>query len=167
MSYIPAKVAIANAKANAERLKASAQTTGVPHPIAVAAELKQVVYEDELWECWSCGVLTRDEVRQVERHECCMEACRYCDRDANPITIVKGESINANRKCLFHLARVPVAEGSHQTCFGVFMKEVQSKEELGRSTDKGELMGKFQDRYEAMEKVHELAKPYGEFAIFE
>ena len=84
MSYIPPKVAIANAKANAERLKASAQTTGVPHPIT-AAEQNPVVYEDELWECFNCGVLTRDEVRQVERHECCMEACIYCDRDADPI----------------------------------------------------------------------------------
>ena len=86
MTYIPAKVAIANAKANAKRIQASAQTTGVPHPIAGAiAEQRQVVYEDELWECYSCGVLRRDEVRQVERHECCMEACIYCDRDADPI----------------------------------------------------------------------------------
>lgn len=86
MSYIPAKVAIANAKANAKRIKASAQTTGVPHPIAVVdAEQKQEAYEDELWECSNCGVLTRDEVRQVERHECCMEACVYCNRDADPI----------------------------------------------------------------------------------
>lgn len=86
MTYIPAKVAIANAKANAERIKGSAQTTGVPHPIAASeAEQTQVPYEDELWECWNCGVLRRDEVRQVERHECCMEACIYCNRDADPI----------------------------------------------------------------------------------
>ena len=83
MTYIPSKVAIANAKANAKRLQDSAQTTGVPHPIAIAeAEQKQEPYDDELWECWNCGVLTRDEVRQVERHECCMEACIYCNRDA-------------------------------------------------------------------------------------
>ena len=73
----------------------------------------------------------------------------------------------ANMKGLFHLARVPISEGSHQTCYGVFMKEVTSKEELVRSSDKGELMGKFDDRYDAMDKIHELAKPYGEFAIFE
>ena len=86
MTYIPAKVAIANAKANAKRIKASAQTTGVLHPIAIAAaEPKQVAYNGDLWECWNCGVLTREEVRQVERDECCMEACRYCDRDADPI----------------------------------------------------------------------------------
>lgn len=87
MTYIPAKVAVANAKANAERIQASAQTTGVPHPIALVevSEPEQVAYENELWECFNCGVLTRDEVKQVERHECCMEACVYCNRDADPI----------------------------------------------------------------------------------
>lgn len=42
-------------------------------------------YDDELWECSNCGVLTREEVQQVERHECCIEACVYCNRDAHPI----------------------------------------------------------------------------------
>ena len=86
MTYIPPKVAMATAEANAKRIQASAQTTGVLHPIALAeTESQQVAYDDELWECWNCGVLTRDEVKQVDRHECCMEACRYCDRDAHPI----------------------------------------------------------------------------------
>ena len=87
MSYIPPKVAIANAKANANRIQASAQTTGILHPIALAmeSETQQVTYDDELWECSNCGVLTRDEVKQVDRHECCMEACVYCNRDADPI----------------------------------------------------------------------------------
>ena len=125
---------------------------------------------DNIWECSNCGILTRDEVKQVVCDGCCIEACRQCDSEAHPTTldrIVDGESINRNRKCLFHLARVPVSEGSYQTCYGVFQKEVSSKEELVRSKDKGELMGKFQDRYEAMDKIHELAKLYGEFAIFE
>ena len=42
-------------------------------------------YEDDLWECSNCGVLRREEVKQVERDECCIEACRYCDRDAHPV----------------------------------------------------------------------------------
>ena len=58
------KLATQNAKANAERIRTSAQTTGVPHPIALAhAESKQEPYDDELGECSNCGVLTRDEVR--------------------------------------------------------------------------------------------------------
>ena len=88
MTYIPPKVAIANAKANANRIQASAQTTGVMATAEAQAEynrLNQVEYDDELWECYNCGVLTRDEVKQVDRHECCIEACQYCDRDVHPI----------------------------------------------------------------------------------
>ena len=73
----------------------------------------------------------------------------------------------AHKRCLFHLARVPVSEGAHQTCYGVFQKEVASSAELVRSSNKGELVEKFSDRYAAMDKIQELAKPYGEFAIFE
>ena len=73
----------------------------------------------------------------------------------------------AHRKCLFHLARVPVSEGAHQTCHGVFQKEVASGQELVRSKDMGKLMGKFPTREQARDKIQELAKPYGEFAIFE
>ena len=73
----------------------------------------------------------------------------------------------AEKKGLFHLECIPVSEGSYQTCYCVFMKEVDSNAELVRSADKGELMGKYQDRYEALNKIDELAKPYGEFTIFE
>ena len=125
---------------------------------------------DNVWECSNCGILTREEVKPVARDEGSITVCRHCESEAHPTTldrIVNGDSINANRKCLFHLARVPVTKGSHQTCYGVFMKEVSNKEELVRSEDKGELMGKFKDRYEAMDKIKTLAKPYGEFATFE
>ena len=138
--------------------------------VFVACEKGLSLVNDNVWECSNCGILTRDEVKPVAREERLDTACRHCDSEAHPTTldrIVDGDSINTNRKCLFHLARVPISEGSHQNCYGVFQKEVTSSEELVRSSDKGELMGKYQDRYEAMDKIHQLAKPYGEFAIFE
>lgn len=73
----------------------------------------------------------------------------------------------ARKKGLFHLVCVPISESNPRVFYQVYHKEVTSKEELVRSEDKGELVGKFQDRYEATDKIHELAKPYGEFAIFE
>ena len=82
------KNAIALAKAQANEIRNSAQTTGVMATPAAQAEynrINQVAYDDQLWECPNCGVLTREEVKQVERYECCMEACRYCDRDADPV----------------------------------------------------------------------------------
>ena len=53
---------------------------GLVHPPPTAKP-----YDDDLWECWNCGTLTRDEVRQVERDECCIEACQYCNADAHSI----------------------------------------------------------------------------------
>ena len=70
-------------------------------------------------------------------------------------------------KALFHIVRVPVVYNSHQTCFGVYLKEVMTNEELVRSSDKGKLMGKYKDLYDARNRIQELAKTYGEFAIFE
>lgn len=138
--------------------------------VFVSDEKGLSLVNDNVWECTNCGILTRDEVKPVEREERLDTACRHCDSEAHPTTlerIVDGDSINANRKCLFHLARVSISEGSHQTRYGVFMKEVTSSEELVRSSDKGELMGKFQDHDAARDKIDQLAKPFGEFAIFE
>ena len=84
------KQATALAKAQANEIRKSAQTTGVmatPQAQAEYNRLNQVPYDDDIWECWNCGVLTRDEVKQVERDECCIEACRYCNRDAHLITL--------------------------------------------------------------------------------
>ena len=72
-----------------------------------------------------------------------------------------------HKKGLFHLETVPISESNPRVFYRVYHKQVSSKEELVRSEDMGELVGKFQDRYEATDKIHELAKPYGEFAIFE
>lgn len=102
--------------------------------VFVSSEEKGLsLVNDNVWECTHCGILTREEVKPVERNEGSITACRQCENEAPPTTldgIVNGGSINANRKCLFHLSRVPVSEGSHQTCYGVFMKEVSSKAEL-------------------------------------
>ena len=78
----------------------------------------------------------------------------------------------AHKRCLFHLSPVRLSDtdrDDHRVVYGVFQKEVDSSEALVRrkGKDKGELVEKFSDRYAALDKIQELAKPYGEFAIFE
>ena len=75
----------------------------------------------------------------------------------------------AHKRCLFHLSPVCLSESEydHRVAYGVFQKQVSSSEELVRSSEMGKLMGKFPNREQARDKIQELAKPYGEFAIFE
>ena len=73
----------------------------------------------------------------------------------------------AIRRCVFHLEPVPFSESDAQGCYRVFQKEVQTKEGLVRSEDKGEFVGNFWDRRRAIARIEKLAKEYDESAIFE
>ena len=81
------------------------------------------------------------------------------DRE-NKITVsIEGTEM----KALFHLQKRQGSVG-----YIVWMKEVKTNEELIRSEDMGnQIKGIFKDRYEALERINELAQRFGEFAIFE
>lgn len=58
-----------------EQLRRAAEESRLEHP----TRMKSLYEQGSDFYCPNCGDVPRKDVRQVERDECCLYACRRCD----------------------------------------------------------------------------------------